>query len=359
MTSRERVKTLLAKEIPDRIGTYEHFWPETLSRYWPEEGYSKDTPPTDFFDYDILNAGGWFKSEAFLDRREIIEETDEWSIVKDGRGATLKHWKKKSGTPEHIAFEVTSPEAWKKYREPYLETKIERLGDLAETKRLMAAAREKNRFSVFGNLFIYEHMRGTIGDANFLPALLLEKEWIHDFNRVYLDFYKRHYELLFREVGLPDGFWIFEDFGYNKGLFCSPDTYREMVMPYEKEFVGFLHDYGLPVLLHSCGDIRKAMPLIVDAGFDCIQPMEAKAGCDVVRMAEEYGRKISYMGNINIVVLETNDRKKIREEITGKIEALRKMRIPYFFHSDHSIPPTVRLETYRYALDLAREIGVY
>jgi uroporphyrinogen-III decarboxylase len=87
--------------------------------------------------------------------------------------------------------------------------------------------------------------------------------------------------------------------------------------------------------------------------------MEAKAGCDVIEIAKIYGRKISYMGNINVVPLSTNDPEKVREEIVPKLRELKRMRIPYFFHSDHSIPPTINLETYKYALQLFYENCYY
>jgi uroporphyrinogen decarboxylase len=359
MTSYERVKTLLNKEIPDRMGLFEHFWPETLRDYWPKQGYPEGEKPEIYFNYDILLCGGWFNTEPFMGRREILKETDEWWIIKDGRGATLKFWKNKSGTPEHISFEVTTPEKWKEYREPLLEVNEERLGDLEEIKNALKIAREKKKFAMFGNMFVFELMRATIGDQNFLPALLLDPEWIKDFCQVYLDHYIRHYEILFQKVGLPDGFFLYEDFGYSNGPFCSPKTYEELIFPYEKAFVSFLKDYGLPVILHSCGDIRKVIPLIIDAGFDCLQPMEAKAGCDVIEIAKIYGRKISYMGNINVVPLSTNDPEKVREEIVPKLRELKRMRIPYFFHSDHSIPPTINLETYKYALQLFYENCYY
>jgi uroporphyrinogen decarboxylase len=287
--------------------------------------------------------------------KEVIKETEEWRIIKDGRGATLKFWKNKSGTPEHIDFEITDREKWKKYREPLLEIRKERLGDIESMRLNLKTAREKKKFTIFGDLFIFELMRATIGDQNFLPALLLDPDWIKDFAQVYLNFYRNHYEILFREAGLPDGFLVYEDFGYSNGLFCSPKVLSELIMPYEKELVNFLKSYGLPVILHSCGDIRKAVPLIIDAGFDCLQPMEAKAGCDVVEFAKTYGNKLAYMGNINVVVLNTNDPLKIKEEILPKLKTLSKMRIPYFFHSDHSIPPTVTLETYKYVLKLFGE----
>ena len=130
-------------------------------------------------------------------------------------------------------------------------------------------------------------------------------------------------------------------------------------MPYEKAFVSFLKDYGLPVLMHSCGDIRKAVPLMIDAGFDCLQPMEAKAGNDVLEFARIYGNQISYMGNINIVPLSTNDPAAVRAEIEPKVKELNRLRIPYFFHSDHSIPPNVSFETYKLALQIFQENSRY
>ena len=50
MTSKERVEVLLKKEVPDRIGLYEHFWGETLRDCWPEQGYPKGENPGRFFD---------------------------------------------------------------------------------------------------------------------------------------------------------------------------------------------------------------------------------------------------------------------------------------------------------------------
>ncbi len=372
MTSKERVTLLLKRQIPDRMGLYESFWPETLRDYWPKQGYPEGYPklntqqwtsieakPEYYFNYDIFNCGGWFDSSFFPGKKDVIEETDQWQVTKDGNLSTFKYWKNKSGTPQHMGFEITTPEKWKQYKENIIYLNIQRLGDIEAIKADIVNARLKDKFVVFGNLFIFELMRGIIGDENFLPALLLESEWIKDFCQTYLDMFKIHYEYLFKEAGLPDGMFIYEDFGFTNGLFCSPQTMKELVMPYEKQLVSFFHDYGLPVILHSCGDIRKAIPLIIDAGFDCLQPMEAKAGCNVVDIAKEYGTKISYMGNINVVPLSTNDKKKVEQEIVPKIKQLNKMRMPYFFHSDHSIPPDITLDTYKFALKLYYEYGRY
>jgi uroporphyrinogen decarboxylase len=356
MNSKERVSLLLQKQIPDRMGLFDHFWGETLrEENWIAQGYPKGVSPEEYFDFDIAFCGGWFDSSIVPGRSEIVEDSLEWKILRDGRGALLKYWKNRSGTPEHIGFEVTSADVWKRYRDGLLTVNRQRLGDLEEVRANVANARQRGKFVVYNNPFVFELLRGTLGDVNFLPALLEDPKWIHDFCRVYLDHYKMHYEVFFREVGLPDGIWIYEDFGFRNGLFCSPATMAEMIMPYEKELVSFFHDHNLPVILHSCGDIRKAIPLIIDAGFDCLQPMEAKAGCDVVQIAKTYGNKLAYMGNIDVMKLETNDPAKVREEVVSKVSELKKMRISYLFHSHHSIPPSIQFRTYQYALAVFQE----
>lgn len=359
MTSRERVAMLLRRQLPDRMGLYDHYWPETIRDRWSSGGYPDGVAPEDAFDYDLVGCGGWLNTEPFPETGETLEESADWSVIRDGRGATLRLWKAKSGVPEHIGFTVTTPEAWARYREPLLDIDEERLGDVRGIRASVKSAHDRGKFAFYGNLFVFELMRATIGDAQFLPALLLEPDWIRDFCQVYLDMFRAHYELLFRQAGLPDGFFLYEDFGFRNGLFCSPKVLGDLVMPFEKQLVGFLHDYGLPVILHSCGDIRKAVPLIIEAGFDCLQPMEAKAGCDVLALADEYGDRIAYMGNINVVELGSNDPERIRTEVLRKVRGMRERRAPYFFHSDHSLPPDISLASYRLALELFRENGTY
>jgi len=88
--------------------------------------------------------------------------------------------------------------------------------------------------------------------------------------------------------------------------------------------------------------------------------MEAKAECDVIEIAKTYGRKLLYMGNINVVTLRTNDLEQIEEEIVPKYKrAKTNENPPYFFHSDHSIPPNINLKTYQYALQLFYENSYY
>ena len=128
-----------------------------------------------------------------------------------------------------------------------------------------------------------------------------------------------------------------------------------MALPYHKQVVNFLKDHDLPVFLHTCGDFRPHLPAIIEAGFDGIQAMEAKTGMNVLELAEQHKDKLCFIGNLDIRTFESGDRDRIREECLGKLNGMKKMRAPYIFMSDHSIPPTVKLADYEYALGLYRE----
>jgi uroporphyrinogen decarboxylase len=177
---------------------------------------------------------------------------------------------------------------------------------------------------------------------------------------VYTDFFKQAFIYLFEKVGLPDGIWIYEDLGYKNGLFASPKVLSELIFPYYKELVDFFHGYNLPVVLHSCGSTAQALPLIVDAGFDALNPMERKAkDNDPFIFAEKYGDKLAFIGGLDTRVFETNDREIIRREITAYIEGMKARGARLVFASDHSISTNTRYDTYLYALDVYREHMMY
>jgi uroporphyrinogen decarboxylase len=166
-------------------------------------------------------------------------------------------------------------------------------------------------------------------------------------------------EYLFREVGLPDGMWFYEDMGYTNAPFISPKFYQEQIFPHHQRLFDFIHQYNIPIIMHSCGKIRPYLPDIQKAGVDCLQVLEAKAGQNVLEFAECVDNKMAFMGNLNIVPFETNDYKLISDEILPKLAGIKKNRIPYIFHSDHSIPKSVKLETYKHILEIYHKNKMY
>jgi uroporphyrinogen decarboxylase len=363
MTSREIVDRLIRKQEPVRVGVTDSPWGDTL-RKWVDEGYPVDeenepVAAVDHFAFDVCGVGGWFDIVPLRGVSEVVEETDEWIIRRNGAGATLKWWKHKSGTPEHIDFRMTSRKVWdKEYRPHLLEVDRERL-DIEGARSALRKRRDQGYWTHYGHMFVWESMRQSMGDVCMYESLMADPEWIHDYNRVYTDCFKAHFKILIEEAGKPDGFWFYEDLGYRNGLFVSPQILETLIFPYYKEMVDFFHGYDLPVVLHACGGITEALPLIVAAGFDGLNPMEAKAGCDVMRFAEQYGDRLTFFGGLDARVFESGDRDLIRSRVTEMVEGMKARGAYYIFGSDHSLSTNIRYADFLFALDVYREHMMY
>ena len=356
---REVIDNLLRKKPADRIGLADNPWWDTLER-WVNEGYPTDedgkpADAVDHFGFDICCVGGWFDMMPLRGYSETLEETDDWEVKRNGAGAALKYWKRKSGTPEHVDFLMANRRVWEKdYRPHLLEVDKERVDIEAAVKQL-TRRRQQGLWTFYGHLFIWENMRQSMGDTCMYESLLLDPEWIHDYNRVYTDFFKAHMTLMIEEAGKPDGIWIYEDLGYRNGLFCSPRVLEELIFPYYAELVEFFHSFDLPVVLHACGGIEEALPLIVDTGFDGLNPMEAKAGCDALKFAEEYGDRLVFFGGLDARILESGDRELIRKRVADLTDGMKALGARYVFGSDHSISTNVCYRDFLFALEVYRE----
>jgi uroporphyrinogen decarboxylase len=152
---------------------------------------------------------------------------------------------------------------------------------------------------------------------------------------------------------------VSEDLAYNKGLLCSPRMLERAFLPYFSELIEFFHGFGLSVTIHSDGNIEEAIPILIDAGFDAINPMEVKAGCDPLRLAERYVPRLAFKGGLDARVLETGDRALIRREVTRLVCGMKDRGARYIFGSDHSVSTRVSLASYRYAVDVYRENASY
>jgi len=370
-TSREIIRDLLAG-APKHVGLRElSIWPETIDR-WVQEGYptrevagedgqrkQEPVPWAEHFGYDMVEVGGWFDSLPLRGYSQVVEETDEWQVTRNGAGAAFKYWKHKYGTPEHVDFRMTSREVWERDYRPCVTSVDRERVDLEGARKRLLEQRAAGRWTAYGHLFIWENMRQSLGGVCLYTSLALDPGWIHDYARVYTHFFKEHYKLLSDEAGVPDSVCVYEDLGYHKGLFCSPNMLNELIFPYYRELVDFFHGYGLPVELHSCGNVTEALPLIVAAGFGMLNPMERKAGCDPLRFAEQFGDRLAFAGGLDVRVLESGDRDLIRREVIALVDGMKQRGGRYIFGSDHSISPLVSYASYLYALEVYREHAEY
>ncbi len=110
------------------------------------------------------------------------------------------------------------------------------------------------------------------------------------------------------------------------------------------------------VILHSCGRVKDLIPYFIEEGIDCLQPLEVKAGMDLIELKERYGDKICFMGGIDVRLMALNDWKPVEKEIKEKF-GVAKEGGGYIYHSDHSIPKNVSFRQYKRVIELVKEYG--
>ena len=357
LTGKERISNILQRKPVDRIGLYEHFWGDTEEK-WKEEGHIEEGENlANHFNFDLQESWA-FNLVADLDfEPEVVEETEETILTRDGNGALLRRHKLHDSTPEHVDFMVKDREAWEKKIKPLLKPEKRRI-DFESYRQAKKQAHENDRFFVWSGVNVFESIHPVCGHEYMLMGMVTDPDWIKDMVETYSKLTVQLQEILFEEEGYPDGIWYYEDMGFKEKPFMSPDMYNKLIKPGHEKTIDFAKSNDLPVIMHSCGYIEPLLPGMIDAGIDCLQVIEVKAGMDLIKLYNEFGDHLSFMGGIDVRKLYTNDKKEIDEELETKIPVVKENN-GYALHSDHSIPDTVNYETYRYFVDRGMELGSY
>lgn len=388
-TSQELVKNLLTGKAVNRVPLRETFWNETLvawlqqgyptrmvykeagQKHWRETDgrwvetiesgeYVEPIPPYQHFDFDMGELDFLIDYEPIIGFKEIVEETEEWEMYRNGAGGVMKYWKNKTGTPEHVDFRMSTRDIWESDYRPHLLDLDPRRIEAGEIIPRLSEIEQHGKFSTHNHGFVWEWMRYCIGDLILYTTLLDDPGWVRDFGQVYTDFYKAHYTYFFENVGRLDGIYICEDLAYKTNLFASPKVYETLLFPFYHELIDYYHEQGVVVIFHSDGAVEKVLAMLVDLGIDAFNPVEAKSvGNDIFRFAELYGDKIGFIGGLDARIFETNDKDTIQKAVANFMEGLKARNARFVFASDHSLSPLVQYDSYRYALDTYHRHNFY
>ena len=357
LTGIERIQRILKRQPVDRIGVYEHFWNDT-QHAWTEQGFLKPGELLeDHFHYDLVDYWA-FNYVADLDFiPQVVEETEETILQRDGNGALLRRHKQHDATPEHVDFLVKERKAWEEHIKPRLNPDRRRI-DFEFYRKQKQHSAEQQRFFCWAGVNVFEQIHPVCGHEHMLVGMAEDPDWVRDMVDTYSRLNVELQEILFAEEGAPDGIWYYEDMGFKQHPFMSPRMYREIIQPGHARTFEWAHARGLPVIVHSCGYVEPLVPGLLEAGMDCLQVIEVKAGMDLLRLYQNYGDRLSFMGGIDVRCLYNNDKAEIDRELEAKIP-LVKGKFGYVLHSDHSIPYNVDHDIYQYFIDKALALGGY
>jgi len=327
---------------------------------------------TDIYRYYDLD---WVVTIPNMDPRiaqfEVVARDDEHVIVRTGFGAVIRK-KYDCPMPAFLGFETDSIEKAVvfEFDDPRDERRFFHGGDnqiagvgdgfrrdlppWIETVRSL-----HSDFPVFGSVCEGQEMLWRIiGSENVMLWIGLYPDEIGRFveriNRFALELAVAQIEAA---GGMLDGMVIWGDVAYRKGLFFSPLYWRRYFKPGVRAIVDACHQHGLPVIYHGCGNVRSIFEDFIEVGLDAYNPLEVKAGLDVVELRRQFGHRIAFCGNMDVIAWADASREDLKRIVLTKLNAAKGGG--YIFQSDHSVPGNVSGENYDYVVKLVREFGRY
>ena len=365
----DRMRKAARNEEPDRVPIGEFFWGSFIKRWRSELGLPESTNPYYHYDLDWIAVNP--NMDPHIKEFETLVETEKEVQIKTGYEVIMRK-KFDFPMPEMMAWDVDTIDKLLNFEfdDPYDRRRffmthddhINGVGDGFERNTPAWIERVKQHhphFAVFGSVCeISECLTRLIGQENAMLWMLMHYDLfpraLERIGQFYYDICKAQIEAA---GGLLDGMVIWGDVAFKTGLFFDPDYWREHFKPWVKKMVDYCHEQGLLVIYHGCGNVNSIYRDYVETGIDFYNPLEAKAGMDVIKLREEYGHQMGFCGNSNIMIWEEGNREKVREEVLRKLNAAKGGG--YIFQSDHSVSSEVSGHTYDYIIKLVREYGTY
>ena len=378
MVSRERVLAALNHGEADRVPIHDSPWAAAIER-WHDEGLPTDVNPAEYFDYEIVCFGADTTPRFPV---KVVEETEEYVIHTTPYGGLRRDHKDYSTTPGILDYPCKSREDWEAIKDRLVpdrdrvDWKGEWLSGTADDERDEGSvlrsgrrewrlglpgcqkAREQGKFICYSAAVGYDKIQSYVASERLLMAIATDPDWVRDMYETDATLAIEMYEIM-KEGGFEfDGVWLFCDLGYRSGLLFSPRHFDEQLRPTFRRLFDHFRADGKPVILHCCGRVRDLIPRLIEDGLTCLQPLEVKAGMDVVELKRDFGDKMAFMGGIDVRAMADSDPSVIEVEIKTKIPIAKKGG-GYIYHSDHSVPNNVSFDQYRRVLDLVRKYGAY
>jgi uroporphyrinogen decarboxylase len=144
-----------------------------------------------------------------------------------------------------------------------------------------------------------------------------------------------------------------EDMCFNHGPILQPKYFEEWMCPNYRRISDLLKANGCDVYIVDCdGNINSLVPHWLDAGVNCMFPLEVRGGTDPVALREKYGHRVLLAGGVDKTQLIAG-----KEAIEKEILRLKPVVDDggYIPHVDHRCPPDVTYENYLYYLKFKRE----
>ncbi len=340
MSSTERVRLALNRQEPDRVPHFE--W--LVDRKVREALCPGCKDPHEFavqMGHDAILVGPHFeKRQLGPDRWQ-----SEW-------GFTFRYGHEEHGVEIEAECPIRTMADFEAYRPP----------DVLEPDRYEEIAWAVKEFG--GKKAVGVHLndvfslpRYLMGMTPLLMAIVTEPELVTALVTMSVDLNLKMAEKV-AAMGV-DFVHTGDDIAYSKGPLMSPDHFRELFYPGFRRVMGGFKELGLLVIKHTDGNLWPLLDMLVDAGINCLDPLDPLGGMNLAEVKAKYGHRIALKGNVDCVHVLTSGTSE--EVVEATLTALRQGAPGggYILSSSNSIHSSVKPENYKTMLRTLQEYGRY
>ena len=382
MTHRERFLETLLFGAPDRIPFTPGGGRESTRRAWREQGCPPDRDYMDVIHERIneervrlglepvrftpeqppVDPGVSFRMIPTFEEK-VLEHKDGHYIVQDWMGAiteisdeydytyirnpydfVTRKWHK---------FPVESRDDWEKMKLRFDPKHPERYApDFDERCAALRARDYPLAVSLNGPFW---QLREFCGFEGLCMFMLTDPDFVREMARFWADFCVATLGPLLERV-TPDMLHFSEDMAFKEHPMISPEMTREFCAPCYRAIIDEAKGAGTPVIaMDSDGRIDLLIPVWLECGINCVDPMEVAAGNDIVALREQYRDRLAFCGGIDKRAMAAggNVLKAELERIRPVVESGG-----YIPGCDHGVPSDVSWANFNaYCLDLAEITG--
>ena len=368
MTSRERIIISLDHKEPDRIpfdlGGYQsgiHIIAyNRLKKYLgmnTKTGISERLQQLAKIDEKILE-------RLKVDTRFIYAES---KTLKEEENPYVDEWGTKRGMPEgglyydmmEYPLAEASIEEIKRYQGPTPEE----LGITEELGKKAQYLYENTDYALVTTFpGVFEKSWELRGIQQMFTDIGLNKKLIIALFDKVLEIEIKIYKRLFSLIGSYLQIVLFtEDLGTENSLLISPQFYREVLKPCQKELIRNIKKYtNAKIAIHSDGAIRPLLKDFVEVGIDMVNPVQASAkGMNTKELKKEFGEELCFWGGIDTQrILPYGSPDEVKDEVKRRIEDLAPGG-GYLLASCHNIQADVPPENIMVMWEALQKYGRY
>lgn len=95
-----------------------------------------------------------------------------------------------------------------------------------------------------------------------------------------------------------DGVLLGSDWGSQKDLLMSPASWEDLIRPGEQREYDLIHGYGKDVWIHSCGNVERIIPALLEMGVNVLNPVQPEA-MDIAGLKSDFGERLTFWGGLS------------------------------------------------------------